>query len=143
MKEITKRANGTVRVRTINNEPSRTQKQFKDDVNINKIMSRYKKTGQLNHLRNAESGAYMDLSDMTDLLSAKLQLQEAERLFRQIPPKVRLQFENDPAKLGLWLSDPKNKDEAIHLGLLIKRDEPNLNQNDANKQTTAEASPKS
>jgi len=118
-KEILTRANGTKRVRTINNLPSRTQKHFRELCDVNHIMARYKKTGQITHLRNAEHGTYMDLTNIPDLLTAKIQLQQAEQTFMQIPPDIRQKFQNDPARLISFLADPSNKAEAIKLGLMV------------------------
>lgn len=144
MKKITQRANGTKRVQTINNLPSQTQKQWKNDVDVNKIMARYKKTGQITHLRNAAEGAYLDLTEIPDLLTAKLQIQQAESTFLQMPASLRQKFNNQPENLISYLSNPSNHEEAIHLGLMVKRDEPNPKPNDANQPKAPEASsPKS
>lgn len=141
-KLISTRANGTKRVQTINDLPSCTQKQWKDDVDVNKIMARYKKTGQITHLRNAQEGVYADLSELPDLLTAKLQIQHAEQTFLQIPASTRAIFNNDPLQLISYLKDPKNHEEAIHLGLMEKRDEPKPKPNDATLPKATEASSK-
>lgn len=140
-KEISIRANGTKRVRTINTLLSKTQKQWKDDVDVNKIMARYKKTGQINHLRNAAEGVYADLTELPDLLTAKLQIQQAELTFAQIPASTRAIFNNDPLQLISYLKDPKNHEEAIKLGLMVKRDEPNSKPNDATTPPTPPTPP--
>ena len=143
-KEISIRSNGTKRVRTINTLPTRTQQQFKDQCDVNQIMAKYKKTGSITHIRNAENGVYMDLAEIPDLLTAKIQLQQAELAFSQMPAKLRHQFQNDPIQLVSYLQDPKNHEEAIHLGLMVKRDEPNSKPNDATTPPAPEASsPKS
>lgn len=140
MKKITKRANGTTKVQTVNTLPSVTQKQWKNDVDVNKIMARYKKTGMITHLRNAEQGAYLDLTELPDLLTAQIQLKQANEKFLEIPPQVRLKFNNDPNQLISYLQNPSNHEEAIHLGLMVKRDEPNPKPNDATPPKAPEAS---
>lgn len=139
-KKISIRANGTKRVQTINDLPSRTQKQYKDDVDVNKIMARYKKTGQINHLRNAAQGTYMDLTQIPDLLTARLQILQAESAFQNIPPELRLKFQNKPENLIAYLKDSKNHEEAIHLGLMVKRENDKPNDDTANQPKAPEAS---
>lgn len=36
-----------------------------------------------------------------------------------LPAKVRSRFENDPQKFLEFCSDPKNRDEAVSLGLIM------------------------
>ena len=50
MKVIEKRKNGSIRVYTVNNEPSMTDQQFKDDCDVNFIVNKFTKTGHLTHL---------------------------------------------------------------------------------------------
>jgi len=44
MKKI-ENINGRIKVQTINNQDTRTQQQFKDDVDVNNIIKKYKRTG--------------------------------------------------------------------------------------------------
>lgn len=130
------------RVATYNSEPTRTQQQYKDQVNINNIMDRYKKTGTIAHIRNAASGTYMDLTEIPDLQGSLMQIKKAELAFLEIPAQVRLKFNNDPSQLITYLKDSKNHDEAIQLGLMVKRDEPNPKPNDATQPPASQASDK-
>nr|QJB20111.1 MAG: internal scaffolding protein [Microvirus sp.] len=115
-KVIEKRPNGTTRVYTIFTKPSRTQKQFKDEVNINKIMSKYKKTGIVNHL-NHKQGQYQDLLQAGSYQESLDHVMKAQQLFNELPSELRSRLQNDPQKLIEFLADPKNDDEAIRLGL--------------------------
>lgn len=119
-KVITVRPNGTKRVVTINDEPSRTQKQFQDAVNVNKIMERYLKTGTVTHIRNQAEGVYADLTGITDYQSALNQVMHANQKFLDLPSKIRLRFENDPKKLIEFLQNPANLEESVELGLRHK-----------------------
>lgn len=118
MKQIIVKPNGLKKVITINDQPSKTQQQFKDTVDVNNIMKKYKKTGVVTHLRNAAQGLYMDLTAIPDLAEAKMQIAHAEELFMQIPAELRLKFNNDPALLISYLKDPANKKEAQAHGLI-------------------------
>jgi len=136
MKKIELRPNGSRRVQTINTEPTRTQRQFQDQVNVNNIIKKYKKTGSITHIRNAQQGIYADLTQIPDYAEALMQIQHAQQAFEAIPAHIRLKFNNDPSRLIDYLKDPSNKEEAIKHGLLVRRDDdknqiPNPNQNDA------------
>lgn len=119
MKCIEVRPDGSKRVYTINNEESRTQQQFKDDVDVNNIIAKYKKTGQIMHL-NRKAGVYADLSNITDYATMVNQTFEAQKAFMTLPAEIRRRFDNDPGKLVAFLQDPKNLEEGIKLGLYEK-----------------------
>lgn len=137
-KLITIRPNGTKRVQTVNTLPSRTQKQFQKDCNVNNIMAKFKKTGTITHVRNAQNGVYMDLTNIPDYATALMQIKHAQESFLQIPAHIRAKFNNDPSLLISYLKNPENHPEAIKHGLLIqkpKRDEQTPNTNDATSKT--------
>lgn len=112
MKKIELRENGSRRVYTENLEPSMTDQQWKDDCDVNHIMSRYVKTGHLTHLQK-KPGMYADLSKITDLVGAYEDIHQAEEAFMALPSRLRNKFDNDPVKLVQYLQDPKNLEEAI------------------------------
>lgn len=114
------RENGTKKVVTIHSPVSLTQQHQKDQCDVNKIMARYKKTGSITHLRNAQQGVYADLTKIPDYQTALHQVMNAQAAFEQIPAHIRNRFNHDPAQLIAFLSDNKNRDEAIKLGLLPK-----------------------
>lgn len=116
MKIIEIRANGTKRVYTKNEEPSKTDKSWKKDCDVNEIVRRFNKTGQITHLRNTQ-GVYADVSEITDLKTALETVQNAQNAFDSLPAELRKKFDNDPQKMIEYLQDPKNNDEAYKLGL--------------------------
>lgn len=95
--------------------PSLTSQAPSDEVDINKIMARVAKGQTI--LTSAGEPFYGDVSELGGLQDALIKVQEAEDLFMQYPAQVREKFENDPVKFVEFLEDPKNKDEAIKLGL--------------------------
>lgn len=97
-------------------EGDRTKQQFKDETDINKILARYEKTGQLTHISTVMP-QYGDFTMVTDYQTAVHQVQEAQDAFMSIPAKIRSQFDNDPHKLIEFLDDPNNDQAAIDLGL--------------------------
>nr|QJB20663.1 MAG: internal scaffolding protein [Microvirus sp.] len=108
--------NGRVRVVTVNDKPSKTQQQFKDSCDMEKIMSNYRKTGQLPP--SGRRGVYLDTTILPqDYQSALNIIIEAETVFESLPSETRKRFQNDPKKLLEFVSDPKNHEEAKQLGL--------------------------
>lgn len=115
-----------IHVETINNEPSMTEQQFKDDADVNIIMNR--------HLNNSysydpfvrQNGIYADVSEIPDLMNAMETVVTAQTMFDHLPSNIRSRFGNSPVELLDFLKDPKNTQEAIKLGLMeeIKKPEP-------------------
>lgn len=122
------RANGTVGVRTVNNEPSMTQQQFKDDCDVNVIMDKFLKTGTITHLRR-EPGAYLNLLEMPDYQQSLQTVINAQNSFMELDADVRLKFDNDPGKFLEWLGDPSKEQEHVAMGLRVpKQSDPVLNE---------------
>jgi len=123
MKKTILRPNGSLRSFTVNEEPSRTQQQFKDQTNVNNIMKKYLKTGTITHL-NTSSGQYGDFSTLTDYQKSLQTVIDANNSFNQLSSEIRKKFGNNPQLLINFLADPKNREEAIDLGLITKPPQP-------------------
>lgn len=100
----------------------RTKQAFKDEADINKMIARFDRTGLLDNV-NVKQGVYADVSELRDYKSALDVVSSANSLFAELPALIRERFENDPAQLIEFLDDPKNVDEAVELGLVVKREE--------------------
>lgn len=98
-------------------KPSKAKQSFMDECNINTIMSKYEKTGMIEHLARTE-GQYGDFSEIHDYHSALDQIILAQDAFESLPAQVRARFSNDPGEFLLFFQDPRNADEARRLGLL-------------------------
>lgn len=129
--EVSYRPNGTRRVRFMNDEPSLTQQQFKDETDVNNIIKRYVDTGQITHLRN-QTGQFADFSDIQDFHGMMDTVVKATEAFESLPAEVRYRFRNDPGQLIEFLQDENNYDEALKLGLVNKREVPAIKNNDLN-----------
>jgi len=97
-------------------EPTRAQQHHKDECDINVILERFGKTGQMPV--SAISAQYGDFSGVHDYHTALNTLIAAESEFDALPAKLRARFQNEPANLIEFLNDPNNKDQAIELGLV-------------------------
>lgn len=95
------------------------QQHLKDRTDINKIMAKYQKTGLIEWTRKDPGNAnYGDFSEVTDYQTALQQVMEAQEAFMTLPASTRKRFGNDPGQFLEFMSDDKNKEEAIKLGLI-------------------------
>lgn len=98
-------------------EPTLTKQSFKDECNINNIVAKYQRTGQVTHL-NSVKPRYLDCVGVADYQHALDIVNAAGAEFDGLPAKLRARFANDPAKLIAFCDDPQNYDEAVKLGLV-------------------------
>lgn len=103
-------------------EPTLAVQASKEESDINNIINRYLRTGELPQVRQ---GIYADLANMPlDLGMAYEQIAKAEDAFFALPAQIRREFDNDPVKLVEFAQNPENFDRMIELGLLAKEDSP-------------------
>lgn len=100
-----------------NEEPTPTQQQFKEECDINVIILKFNK-GIMPFQK--PPGQYGDFSNVPDYHTALNTTIQAEQSFNSLPAKIRAEFQNDPQKLIKFVSNPKNKQKAIDLGLIPK-----------------------
>lgn len=93
------------------------------DTDINEIVRRFG-IGEVMIPPPADPTAYGDLSDLPDLRTVLDMGREAKERFNALPARLRGRFDNDPAKLWDFVNDPDNGEEAVHLGLLQRKPEP-------------------
>ena len=110
---------GRIRVQTVFTKPTRTQQHLKDTTDINKIIARYKKTGEITHL-NSNTGVYRDMHQIPDYETAMNTIIDANQKFEELPAKIREKFQFNPGNLISYLQNEKNREEAIELGLVKK-----------------------
>ena len=97
-------------------EPTRAQQHHKDECDINVILERFGKTGQVPV--NAISGTYGDFSGVHDYHTALNAIIASESEFAALPAQLRNKFDNDPANLIQFLDNSENRAEAEKLGLV-------------------------
>lgn len=115
--QIVEKIGERVRIKSINQEPSLTQQQFKDQCDINNIIKRYRLTGEITHV-SKKKGHYGDYSEVPDYQTAMEIVIKADTAFNELPASLRKRFGNSPAELLSFISDPANQEEAAKLGLL-------------------------
>lgn len=102
------------------NDPPLTKQAFKDEVDINKIIAQFDKTGMITKV-NGSTPFYGDVSDIVDYQTSLNIVQKARDLFAGMDANVRERFSNDPDQMIKFLQDPSNLDEAVKLGMVVKR----------------------
>lgn len=98
--------------------PSRTKQADKDQADINRLVSRWMKSGTMPNYFNEANGQFLDVADVPDFRTAWDTVIQAQNLFGSLPSTVRERFGNDPANLFAFLNDASNREEAVKLGLL-------------------------
>lgn len=100
----------------IGENPGQVQQHLADETDINNIMRRYQKTGELRHI-TPMAGEYGDFSNAPDYRTAMDQLIAADHLFMELPAAVRDRFGNDPAQFMEFATNKENLDELRRMGL--------------------------
>lgn len=99
-------------------DPSLAQQHMKEETDINNIVERWTRTGIPPEVNATPQ--YGDFTGVSDYHSAMNAVIAADQAFMTLDAKTRAKFDNDPAKLLAFLSDEKNREEAIELGLVAK-----------------------
>ena len=87
-------------------DDGRTKQSFRDETDINKILSRAQKTGTISHLAKHEA-RYGDFADF-DFFDAQLKLTRGREIFDDLPSEVRNEFGQSQAAFFQYVNDPKN-----------------------------------
>lgn len=132
MKKIIIRPNGSKKVVTVNDQPSMTDQSFEQETNANFIVRKFNKTRDVSLLKQ-RAGQYADVSEIGDLGDALMKIQYAKDSFATLPATLRKKFDNDPQEFINYLNNSENDQEAIELGLKIKKDVPVVPQPDVDK----------
>lgn len=103
-------------------KPSKTQAQFKDETNINTIVERFGATGEKPPTMTFPTE--QDFTEAFDFQTSMNQIVRARESFMELPAKARARFQNDPQRFMEFIHDPENQQEAVKLGLMVKRPEP-------------------
>lgn len=96
-------------------EETMTQQHMRDECDINIIVERFMKTGQM---PEGIDFVEIDVSEVGDFHDALNVVRAAEEQFAALPSRVRERFHNDPAQLMRFVHDENNRAEALALGLL-------------------------
>ena len=104
-----------VRVLASVGKRSLTKQSHKKETDINFLMKRYQKTGQVPASSNRRPmHGYFPAVDFMEAVSL---VESAREMFSELPSDVRANFDNDPAALLAFVEDPANADRFAEMGL--------------------------
>lgn len=105
-------------------EESRTKQQFREECDINTILTRFRRTGFIEHVQKGQP-RFLDVSDIGDYRTALDQAHKAEEYFMTLDPDVREAFDNDAGKYLDWITDPATDPEDLRkLGQKLLNEDP-------------------
>lgn len=93
-----------------------TKQEFKQECDINTLMSKYMSSGELPNLNQA-APQYADVTGL-DYQEAMNFVAGAQSLFNELPSSIRHRFNHDPAGFLDFCSNPDNRTEMAEMGLL-------------------------
>ena len=101
-------------------EEGMTKPEFKKDCDINVIIAKYRKTGQLPPQAMNAAARFGDFSQIPTFHEMRDRVLAAEDLFAQLPAKVREAFGNDPGEFIAASTTKEGHELYRELGLLPK-----------------------
>lgn len=102
---------------------SLTRQEFVSQCNINNIIKKYVKNG-IDPFVITQDAKYGDFTNIPSHQEALDFVLRAEDHFMQLPVELRYRFQNDPGLLMDFLSDSRNREEAVRLGLVVEKKSP-------------------
>lgn len=136
--EIRSRYNAGVREGWKSSVPSMTQQQFKDEADINYIVSMYDSSGVMPTFHGDGQPAQPVFGDFASLPDNAQEMYnrmiDAKNNFDSLPLEVRKRFNYDPSAFLDFVDNPENLDELVAMGLATKTTAavPNLDDNSEN-----------
>lgn len=109
------------RTGTVNTEPSLTKQEFKEETDINNILARFARTGDLPAAVRPED--FQDISEKKTFLEIQSAMAEATQQFYKLPPDIRARANNNPAIWADQVMEAMADNDAkklTRLGLEVK-----------------------
>lgn len=110
------RENGTYGIKTVNDEPSKTDQSMKKMCDVNYIMSRYTRGGDITHLAK-QAGQYLDTTKIHGMYEGMVSMHAAEAKYAKMPEHIKERF-GSIEEIVNFVNDDQNYEEAKQLGLL-------------------------
>lgn len=98
-------------------EETITQSQWEPTTKIDYLLRKYSANG-LNPYAPSLPAEYLDVSEYGDFQVNQNKMLDVMDYFDSLPSNIRKMFDNDPAALIGFLSNPANADKARQIGLL-------------------------
>lgn len=100
-------------------DESLTKQSFVEDADINVLVKRFGLGYEMPE--ELVPPQYVDFAEVFDFQSAMNAVREAQEAFDAMPADVRSRFNNDPQRLLEFVEDGRNMEEAIRMGLAVRR----------------------
>lgn len=101
----------------------------KDRCCVNNILSKFRQTGLMDHVREHE-GRYGDFTTADDFQEAMTIVAHAQQSFDLLPSEIRKEFDNDPREFLDFVHNPENEEKLVAMGLakakVVSQDENNM-----------------
>lgn len=98
-------------------DPSLTKQSFKEECDVNEILKR-SANGAVTNGADVRQAMYGDFTNIPSYQESLDLVNRANGMFMSMDAFIRERFRNDPREMIAFLQDPKNRDEAIKLGLV-------------------------
>lgn len=98
-----------------------TQDSFAREADINELVKRFGIVDEAIPPQALDPRFYGDVTGIPDLRTMLDRARAAEAAFMSLPAAVRSRFQNSAGRLWAFVSDPRNREEAVKLGLLAAR----------------------
>lgn len=98
--------------------PSMTFQSEKDGTMIEAYLKRYRATGFLGDPQRKAAAAFGDFTGVEDYQSAMNKITALKEYFDTLPSNVRRFFGDEPGNYVSFITDPRNLDKAVEMGLV-------------------------
>jgi phage internal scaffolding protein len=95
---------------------SLTQQHFKDETMIENVIRKHDRLGIVEHVQRGVA-QYGDFSEINEYRESMDIINAANASFAALPSEIRRQFDNDAGEFFEFVTDPKNKDAMVKMGL--------------------------
>jgi len=104
--------------KVFNGQGCLVQQHFKEAADMNQIMAKYYKTGQLTdpRLSNGRMPQFGDFRGV-DFRENQNKIAKIKEAFMAFPAGIRNRFQNDPSQMLDFIENPANEAECISMGI--------------------------
>jgi len=107
---------------TVGFEPSLTQQSFTSDCDVNVLAQRFGIADD--PVPVVPIAGEQDFTGVPDFHEIMDRVHRAKAHFMELPVELRSRFRNSIGEMYSFVNDPRNKEEAVRLGLLFKAEVP-------------------
>lgn len=99
---------------------SKMQQHLVAETDINRIISKYNKTGIITHIARAKK-VYGDFTELKDVAEAMDTTTKAQAVFESLPAELRNKFGNSIPGFFEYIHDPNNREQCEQWGIFEKQ----------------------